>query len=84
MVFGNTISWSTKKQTSVALSSTEAEYVSLSLSACEAIWLRGLLKELNEIVNKSTVIYEDNQGCIVTASNAKESHKLKHVDIRCY
>lgn len=81
-VFGNTISWSTKKQTTVALSSTEAEYVSLSSSVCEAIWLRGLLKELNQVVNKPTIIYEDNQGCIVTATSGKESHKLKHVDIR--
>lgn len=39
MTHGNTISWSTRKQTTVALSSTEAEYVSLSSAACEAGWL---------------------------------------------
>lgn len=82
MVFGNTISWSTRKQTAVALSSMEAEYVALSSAAREAIWLRGLVTELGEDVSKPTIIYEDNQRCIITASSGKESHKLKHVDIR--
>jgi len=40
------------------------------------------MAELGEDISESTIIYEDNQGCIVTASSGKESHKLKHVDIR--
>lgn len=44
-VYGNTVSWTTRKQATISLSSTEAEYVSLSQSSCEAIWLRNLLTD---------------------------------------
>lgn len=81
MMSGNTISWSAKKQSTVALSSTEAEYVSLGSATCGAIWLRGLLKELGEDMKNHTIIFEVNQGCIMTATSGKESHKLKHIDI---
>lgn len=40
------------------------------------------MAELNENVERPTIIYEDNQGFIMTATSGKESHKLKHVDIR--
>lgn len=59
-VFGNTVSWSSRKQTTVSLSSTEAEYISLSEGACEAIWLRKLLNELGLKCDEPTLIYEDN------------------------
>lgn len=50
-------SWCSKKQTSVALSTEEAEYMALASAAQEAIWIR----ELNSELNHSTVIYEGNQ-----------------------
>ena len=80
--YGNgTISWSTKKQTTVAKSSTEAEYVALSLATQEAVWLRRLLYELGKKSDSSTVIYEDNQGAIELAKNAKYHNRTKHIDI---
>ncbi|XP_055615246.1 uncharacterized protein LOC129761546 [Toxorhynchites rutilus septentrionalis] len=63
-VYGNTVSWSSKKQTTVATSSSEAEYVALSAGVTEAIWLTGLLGDLGVKITKPIPIYEDNRGCI--------------------
>lgn len=58
-----TVSWTSRKQSCVTMSTMEAEYVALSEAAQEAVWLRGLLKELNEEQTKPTVIFEDNRSC---------------------
>lgn len=79
-VFGNTVAWSTKKQTSVALSSTEAEYISLSAAACEVVWFKNLLCEIGIIIDNPVVIFEDNQSCI--AFTVKDTRRLKHIDIK--
>lgn len=57
---GDTISWACRKQSCVALSSTEAEYVALAEACQEAIWLQNLLKDFNEEQVQPTVIFEDN------------------------
>ncbi|XP_062533326.1 uncharacterized protein LOC134202315, partial [Armigeres subalbatus] len=46
-VFGSTVSWASRKQVTVSTSSSEAEYVALSSAVSEAIWLGGLLEDLN-------------------------------------
>jgi hypothetical protein len=76
------IIWSSKLQVSVALSSTEAEYVALSLSARDVIWLRNLLHELGFCQKTPTKIYEDNQSCIKIAISRKQLPGTKHIDIR--
>ena len=53
----STVSWASKRQLTVAKSSTEAEYVALSSAAQEAIWLRRLMKDLVRAINTSTIIY---------------------------
>jgi len=64
-VFGCTVSWASRKQSAVALSSTEAEYVALSLATSEACWLRYLFKHLKIDNNYILVkLYEDNQSAI--------------------
>lgn len=68
---GAPINWRSKKQTSVALSTTEAEYVALSIATQEAVWLKQLLSELRIEQSKPTVVYEDNQ-----------SARTKHIDMR--
>ena len=70
--FGNgTISWSSRKQRTVAKSLTEVEYVALSLATQETIWLRCLMKDFGKQTDAPTTIYEDNQGAIELAKNAK-------------
>ena len=77
----STISWSSKKQSTVAKSSTEAEYVALSSATQEAIWLRSLMGDLGRQLDGPTIIYEDNQGAIELAKKAKYHNRTKHIDI---
>ncbi|XP_073424204.1 uncharacterized protein [Dendrobates tinctorius] len=60
----NSIFWSSRKQVSVALSSTEAEYVSTAYASQEVIWLKQLLQDFGKPLAQPTVIYEDNQGLL--------------------
>ena len=81
-VFGCTVSWSSKKQSTVATSSSEAEYVALSAAATEALWLSGILEDLKMKDPKAPVeLREDNQGCIGMARNP-ETKRSKHIDIK--
>ena len=79
---GGPISWLSKKQAVVALSTSEAEYVALSAATQEAVWLRRLLTSLKAIPNGPTVLMEDNQGAIAIAKNPIAHARTKHIDIR--
>eukprot|EP00253_Pinus_taeda_P017780 PITA_17780 len=76
-----TVSWYSKKQRSVALSSVEAEYMATSQAACEAIWMRKILVGLFGQRMDPTVIYCDNQSCIKVSENPIFHDKSKHIDI---
>ena len=77
-----TISWRSKRQSIVALSSTEAEYVALSHATQEAIWLRSLLNDMGFNQLKPTTMFEDNQGAIELARNPSHHSHTKHIDIK--
>ena len=76
------ISWRSHAQKTVALSSTEAEYMAISDCSRQAIWIKTLIKELR-IKIRSIPIYGDNQGSIFIASNAVQESHTKHINI-CY
>jgi len=78
------MSWSSKKQSTVATSSVEAEYVTSATTTKEAIWLRTLLEELNFTQITATIIKANNQGCIALAYNPVSHSRAKHIDIRHY
>ena len=63
------ISWRNKKQTCVALSTAEAEYMALASAAQEAIWMRQLTTDLKSAPDKPTIILEDNQSAISMSKN---------------
>ena len=66
---GAAISWKSSKQSCVALSTTEVEYIALSSAAQEAIWLQQLMSDLlNKRVQEATIL-EDNQSTICLAKN---------------
>lgn len=73
--------WSSKKQATVSLSSTEAEYQALSECAQEAMFTQALLKEITGLQN-TAIIYEDNLGAIYLVKNYQVSARTKHIDIR--
>ncbi|PKU69210.1 putative mitochondrial protein [Dendrobium catenatum] len=82
---GNTIiSWSAKKQITVAKSSTEAEYRSISSVTSEVIWLRRLLAELRLPQNGPTPLYCDNTSAIALANNPVFHARTKHIEIDCH
>jgi len=75
------ISWQTRKQSSVATSSTQAEYQALSTATREAIWLKELLSDLGFPQNQPIIIQQDNQSTISLAHNPVQHSRTKHIDI---
>ncbi|KAG5882978.1 hypothetical protein JTB14_026436 [Gonioctena quinquepunctata] len=71
---GAMFDWRCKKRTCVALSSTEAEFISLSEASQQAIYLKGLLQDFQQDVT-TTVMFEENQSCLKLLDNEKK--KLK-------
>jgi hypothetical protein len=75
---GAAVDWQSKRQPTVALSSTEAETLSLSSAVCEAIWLRFLLADLGFPLDSPTPIRVDNSSCILLAHHPTHHHRTKH------
>lgn len=82
MLANAAIDWRTSRQTVVALSSTEAEYLSLSAATKEALYLRNLMSVLTDTPPRPVVILEDNQSTIKLAHKQVSSDRTKHIDIR--
>ena len=89
MLNGGPISWSSKRQSTVALSTTEAEYYALSQAVKEATWLRKLFTDLGLYTTTTKIpisidpvkINADSTEAIKTAENPIESEQTKHFDI---
>ena len=81
-IAGGPISWRSKKQDTVALSTAEAEYVALCSAAQETVWLRRLISELNNPPDGPTTILEDNQSAMAMAKNPQFHGRAKHIDLR--
>ena len=80
--------YSSKKQRSVAASSTEAEYVAASLAAREAVWFRKIMEFIGQgigMVHNSLnpmELYVDNEACMALAKNPKHHSRMKHIDVQ--
>ncbi|KAL4563757.1 hypothetical protein LXL04_027802 [Taraxacum kok-saghyz] len=79
---GAAIAWSSKKQSIVALSSTEAEYVVAAACACQVIWIRGVLEELGMKQVEGTVIKCDNTSTIKLSKNPVFHGRCKHIGVK--
>ncbi|KAH9089385.1 hypothetical protein LEN26_019217, partial [Aphanomyces euteiches] len=79
---GCLISWKSKLQIIVALSTCEAEYISMSYGLQEALWLKSLLEELQLVIKLPINVYEDNQSTIKMAENPTLQQRTKHIDVR--
>jgi hypothetical protein len=78
------ISWASRKQKSVALSTVEAEYIAACEACTEAVWLRKLISGLFDQVPDSTVIYCDNQSCMRLSEHPMFHDRSKHIEIKYY
>lgn len=95
-VFGTAVSWSSKRQATVALSSCEAEYMAETEAAKEAIWLRRLVRSFGidglrdqtlggvqgALEGEAVTILGDNRGALALAKNPEFHSRSKHIDIR--
>jgi len=78
------ISWSSKRQATVSLSSCEAEYIGQTNATKEAVWLQAFLRQLQPDKDPgvgATVIYADNQGAIALAKNQVFHGRTKHIEM---
>ena len=71
-----------KKQSIVALSSIEVEYVTVTSAGTQVLWLRKFLEEIGEKQIQPTVIYCDNVSAIKLAKNPIHHSKAKHFDMK--
>jgi hypothetical protein len=74
-------SWQSRKQSSIALSTEESEYIVACSASCESIWLRKFLTSLFDLDMEATVILCDNQSCIKMVEKPMFHDKLKHIEI---
>nr|KAE8936552.1 hypothetical protein PF009_g13517 [Phytophthora fragariae] len=82
MLCGAPVVWRSTFQKTVALSSTEAEYMALSDCVKACVWMRRLLKDIGAEQVGATVIYEVNQGAMGLAKNVGYQARTNHIDIR--
>ena len=81
MVDGGAVSWSSKKQELVTLSTAEAEYVTQIHAAKEAIWLLRLLTEIFHPIDSPTTLFSDSKSAIALAQDGHYHARTKHIDI---
>ena len=78
---GGPVSWRSTLESTVALSTTEAEYMAITEAFKEAIWFRGLIRDLG-IVQENVEIFCDSQSAICLAKNQVHHSRTKHIDVR--
>ncbi|GKE47368.1 retrovirus-related pol polyprotein from transposon TNT 1-94 [Tanacetum coccineum] len=71
-----------KKQATIALSSTEAEHIAATTSACQAVWLRRILCDLGQEQGGATDIFCDNNSTVMLSRNPVYHGRTKHVEIK--
>jgi hypothetical protein len=75
------VSWSSKKQNSVALSTAEAEYISAGSCCAQLLWMKATLNDFG-IKFKNVSLFCDNKSAIKMTQNPVQHSRTKHIDIR--
>jgi hypothetical protein len=79
---GGPVSWGSKLQATVALSTAEAEYVATTRAAQQALWMHAFLGEIGLEQQFPITLYSDNASAIALALSTKGHQRAKHIDIR--
>jgi hypothetical protein len=83
MMGGGAISWSSKRQPTIILSTTKAKYMASKQATKEAIWMTKLMKELRYMKKKKAMVIRcDNQGAISLTKNLTQDARTKHIDVQ--
>ena len=81
MLAGGAVAWSSKKQSTVALSTAEAEYMAATHCAKQVIWHRSLLTEVGLPLPSTSTIFSDNQAAVSIAHHPEHHTRMKHINI---
>lgn len=79
---GGAVSWTSRRQDCVSLSTMEAEYVALGEACQEVLWMRRLLVDFGEKQDEATIVHEDNQGCLSFVASKRTSKRSKHIETK--
>ena len=82
LIDGGAVSWSSKRQEIISLSTTESEYVAAMHGMKEALWLRSLISEVFGKLGDATTMFSDNQSAIALARDHQYHARTKHIDVR--
>jgi hypothetical protein len=82
IINGGTVSWSTKKQEIIFLSTTKSEYVAATYAIKEALWLCSLISQLFGISLPATTLFSDNQSAIALTKEHQYHARTKHINVR--
>ncbi|GKC19976.1 hypothetical protein Tco_1022126 [Tanacetum coccineum] len=77
----HTVNWPSKKQKSIAISTTEADYIAMYGCCAQILWMRSQLSDYGFAFNKIS-LYRDNHSCIALCCNNVQHSRSKHIDIR--
>jgi len=83
MMGGGAISWSSKQQPTIVLSTVEAEYMASTQATKETIWMTKFMEELGYMKEKKAMVIRcDNQGVISLTKNPMQHVRTKHIDVQ--
>jgi len=82
LIDGGAVSWSSKRQEIVSLSTTESEYIAATHGGKEALWLRSLISEVFGDIKGPTTLFSDNQAAIALTCDNQYHPRMKHIDVR--
>jgi hypothetical protein len=82
LMSSSAVSWCSKKQPIVTLSTTEAEFVAAAVCACQGVWMKRILKELGHSDGGCTTVMCDNSSTIKLSKNPVMHGRSKHIDVR--
>ena len=82
IIGGGAVSWSSRLQSVVSLSTTEAEYIAAVEAGKEIIWMRNLLTEFGFNITSPSQLLIDNNSAVTVAKNPEHHGRMKHLDLR--
>ncbi|KAE8666831.1 1-aminocyclopropane-1-carboxylate [Hibiscus syriacus] len=83
-VWGNLVTWRSKKQAIVSRSSVESKFRAMTLGICEGMWIKRLLTELDLDYKKNFEIFSDSQSAMSIVKNPVQHDRMKHIEIDKY
>ncbi len=81
MCYNSVIDWHSRKQTVVARSTAESEYIAAAETAVDLLGVKRLLEELKMIDDRPITIFEDNQPCIQIANSNASNKRVRHLEL---